>query len=224
MTGPGASPLAKRCSPLWIAAAAVWLLAVAAGFTVLWRFKSTPGAERDPTPASWPADATVARSSSRATLLMFAHPGCTCTRASIAELALIMSRFHDRLDATVLFWSPRDAPREWEGDGLWTSAARIPRVSVLRDRDGREASRFGVSTSGGVVLYDQGGRLLFKGGITPARGHEGDSFGRERIASLLTTGTADRADAPVFGCELGAAPAEGLAQAGQSTENEGRTK
>ncbi|HTO99062.1 MAG TPA: RedB protein [Myxococcales bacterium] len=220
MPNAGASPWARH-SPLLLAAGAAWLLAVSAGFAFLWRYKSTPGAQGDPTPATWPAHTGVARSSSRATLLMFAHPGCTCTRASIAELAWIMNRFHDRLDASVLFWSPRDAPRDWQsGDGLWASAARIPRVSVLRDRDGREASRFGVTTSGAVLLYDSGGRLLFKGGITSARGHEGDSFGRERIASLLTTGAADRADAPVFGCALGAAPAEGLAQAGSTNQTE----
>jgi hypothetical protein len=34
------------------------------------------------------------------------------------------------------------------------------------------------------------------------RGHEGDSFGQERIVALLAGGTADRADSPVFGCPL----------------------
>ena len=42
----------------------------------------------------------------------------------------------------------------------------------------------------------------FSGGLTSSRGHEGDSFGVRRIASLLTTGTADRRDSPVFGCAL----------------------
>jgi len=73
---------------------------------------------------------------------------------------------------------------------------------VLRDDGAVEAGRFGIATSGTVALYDRGGKLLFHGGITPARGHEGDSFGRERIVSLLTSGRSDRADAPVFGCAL----------------------
>jgi len=74
-------------------------------------------------------------------------------------------------------------------------------VHVLRDEDGAEAARFGAATSGTVALY-RDGKLLFNGGITPARGHEGDSFGKERLVSLLTTGKADRNDAPVFGCSL----------------------
>ena len=75
------------------------------------------------------------------------------------------------------------------------------------------ASSFAVATSGGVVLYNARGRLLFKGGITAARGHEGDSFGQERIASLLTTGAADRAAAPVFGCALEDEPPARMARA-----------
>jgi hypothetical protein len=52
------------------------------------------------------------------------------------------------------------------------------------------------------VLYDARGRLLFRGGLTSARGHEGDSAGLQRISSLLRTGQADRSDAPVYGCSL----------------------
>ena len=144
----------------------------------------------------------MARSSERATLLLFAHPRCACTRASLAELARIMARFHDRLEARVVFWLPRGAPEGWDSGDLWTSAARIPGVLVVRDVEGREASRFAAGTSGEAILYDREGRLLFAGGITPARAHEGNSFGQERIAALLTTGAADRADAPVFGCAL----------------------
>ncbi|HLB76837.1 MAG TPA: hypothetical protein VJO72_07370, partial [Candidatus Dormibacteraeota bacterium] len=68
------------------------------------------------------------------------------------------------------------------------------------------------------------GRLLFQGGITATRGHEGDSFGQERIASLLTTGAADRADAPVFGCALEQEPPARMARAGASTTNQGEER
>jgi len=212
------SSLASRL--VWIAAAA-WLAAVAGGFAILWKYKSTPAAEGALAPEQWPAASAVARGTSRPTLLLFAHPRCTCTRASLAELARMMARFHDRVDASVLFWTPPGAPPDWNATDLWTSAERIPGVSVLRDEGGREASSFAVATSGGVVLYDARGRLLFKGGITAARGHEGDSFGQERIASLLTTGAADRADAPVFGCALEDEPPARTARAGTFTTNRG---
>jgi len=51
------------------------------------------------------------------------------------------------------------------------------------------------------LLYDISGRLVFDGGITSARGHQGDNAGRSAISALLT-GQHDvvvRAT-PVFGC------------------------
>jgi len=181
--------------------AVAWFLAVAAGLLALLIYKSTPAAGQSAPPPRWPRESRVHPDGARATLLLFAHPKCPCTRASIAELAELMARFHDRLDAYVLFLAPRDAGADFADTDLWSSAKRIPGVSVLRDDSG-EAGRFGIATSGSVALYDREGRLAFHGGITPARGHQGDSFGRQRIASLLTTGAADRVNAPVFGCAL----------------------
>ena len=73
---------------------------------------------------------------------------------------------------------------------------------MVHDASGVEAARFGAGTSGAVLLYSSDGTLLFAGGITPARGHQGDSFGRQRLLALLDGAAADRRDAPVFGCAL----------------------
>lgn len=180
---------------------AAWLVAVAGGFVALSIYKLTPGAERAVATA-WPRGSQVRPAADRATLLLFAHPRCACTRATLSELAGLMARYGDRLDAWVLFAAPEGTGEDFSSTDLWSSAARIPGVHLLRDERAAEAERFGVATSGTVALYDAGGKLLFHGGITPARGHQGDSFGRERIVSLLTTGSSDRADAPVFGCAL----------------------
>jgi hypothetical protein len=183
-----------------LALCAVWALAVAAGFVALWKYKLTPGPETA-VATSWPRPSKLRAAGDRDTLLLFAHPQCACTRATISELAGLMAHYGDRLDAWVLFDAPAGAGAEFTRTDLWSSAERIAGVHVLRDEGGAEAARFGISTSGTVALY-RAGKLLFHGGITPARGHEGNSFGRERIVSLLTTGKADRAEAPVFGCAL----------------------
>jgi hypothetical protein len=78
----------------------------------------------------------------------------------------------------------------------------MPGVQAGCDEDGVLAKQFGASTSGHVLLYHADGRLLFSGGITNARGHAGSSAGLEAILSLLNRGTAEQADAPVFGCPL----------------------
>jgi hypothetical protein len=102
----------------------------------------------------------------------------------------------------VLFAKPPNLPRDWEQTDLWETAAAIPGVKVMRDDDGLEARRFHAATSGQTMLYDKKGNLLFSGGITGGRGHEGDNAGRSAIVSLLTTGKADDWETPVFGCAL----------------------
>jgi hypothetical protein len=190
---------------LFLFALGVWVAALGSGFTILVRYASAPGAMDTAPRLAWPADSRLARRPHRPTLVMFAHPHCPCSRASVSELARLLQRVPDGLEAYVLFVRPRETSPDWDRTDLWRSAAAIPGVTVLGDEDGVEAARFHALTSGLTVVYDGEGRLLFRGGITSARGHEGNSFGRERIISLLTTGKADRNDSPVFGCALGPA-------------------
>jgi hypothetical protein len=201
----------------WIAFGLVWALTLGAGFAVLWSYKLRPGEAALP-PSLWPPDSRIPRRHDRATLVLFAHPKCPCTRASVAELARLMSRFDDRLSAEVVFLRPAGVGAEWDHTELWERASAIPGVTAVRDDAGVEAARFRAVTSGLAVLYDAEGRLLFSGGITAARGHEGDSFGTRRISALLRTGETDRADAPVFGCSLGHDPETPA----QGTEEEAR--
>ena len=113
----------------------------------------------------------------------------------------LLPRLGPQVSAWVVVARPVDEP-DWDEAALWDRAASIPRVRVFRDDDGVEAERFHAATSGLTLLYDATGRLRFAGGITEQRGHEGDNFGTRRIESLVKTGTADRADSPVFGCTL----------------------
>ncbi|MCA9211798.1 MAG: hypothetical protein KDB27_01940 [Planctomycetales bacterium] len=179
----------------------VWLIVVGSGMFCLCQYSSTPGKPSRP-PAVWPADSQIPRFSQRPTLLMFAHPRCPCTRASIGELALILAHCPDRVDARVLFFQPSDAAEEWSKTDLWASAESIPGVQVTSDEDGLEAARFQAHTSGQALLYAANGRLLFNGGITPARGHSGDNAGRIAIESILSDGTATASWAFTFGCPI----------------------
>jgi hypothetical protein len=75
-------------------------------------------------------------------------------------------------------------------------------LQLLIDGDGDLTEKFGAQTSGHVFLYDKLGVLRFQGGITPSRGHAGDSYGQAAILSLLRGGRPERDAAPVFGCPL----------------------
>ena len=70
------------------------------------------------------------------------------------------------------------------------------------DATGTEAELFGAKTSGHATLYGTGGQLLFEGGITGSRGHQGDNAGVSSIAKLLAGEKPDVKGTDVFGCGL----------------------
>ncbi len=187
------------------AAVAAWVPAVAFGIHILWNYSTTPGAPAA-APSDWPANVSLERSKARATLVMFAHPRCPCTGASLGELAIILAHAPGRLDADVFFYLPADKPATWAKTDLWRSAAAIPGVRVFVDREAAMALSFGAFTSGQTLLYDSRGRLRFKGGITASRGHSGDNAGRSAITALLQSEAGQSigpvAATPVLGCSL----------------------
>jgi hypothetical protein len=181
--------------------AALWLVGTAFGLSRLWVYESSPGEGARERPA-WPAAAAVARPPDRCTLLLFAHPRCPCTGASLAGLEAIVTAARGRAAVYVFFFAPEGAPAGWERTRLWDAAAVLPGVTPLRDEGGRQARLFGARTSGQVLVYDCEGRLAYSGGITPARGHAGDSAGRDAVVALLNGSRPEQTAAPVYGCPL----------------------
>jgi len=191
-----------RCGQriLW-AVLLVWLASAATGLAWLMTYDNTPGTPAN-APSDWPADSTLARDAAGPTLVMLAHPRCDCTRASIGELAELLARAPRRPRTYVVFLRPGNVPAAWDQTGTFDQATKIPGVTVIRDSDGDEALRFGVSTSGQTLLYDRDGRLLYSGGITGARGKSGNNTGRSTVLQLLAGEHPARATAQVFGCSL----------------------
>lgn len=72
----------------------------------------------------------------------------------------------------------------------------------MTDETGFEARRFHAETSGQTLLYSRSGTLLFEGGVTLARGHEGDNPGRSALQELIDNGHSEQTHTPVFGCGL----------------------
>jgi hypothetical protein len=195
------TPTAATRRPwLWLAMAA-WLIASVAGLSVLWAYDNEPGAGAN-APARWPARSALARTPGRPTLILIAHPQCSCTPASLTELAEALARVPTRPTTYVLFLKPEGFANGWVESDMWRTAASIPGVTLVRDDDGREARRFGSATSGQTLLYDGAGDLRFSGGITGSRAHAGDNSGRRSLVAVLNGGQPDRPATSVFGCPL----------------------
>lgn len=182
----------------------IWCTAVGAGLLLLYRYEHQPGAAAA-APDHWPSETQLVRSQDTPTLLLFAHPQCPCTRASLHELEVLLARVEGAIEVQIIFLQPEAADDFWHRSDLWRTAARIPGVTRYVDHGGRESVRFGADTSGQTLLYDASGRLVFDGGITSSRGHQGDNMGRSTVVALVnrsleTAGPACTSN--VFGCPL----------------------
>jgi len=192
----------------WYAAALFWLLACAAGLGWLMHYQNVPG-EAAQVPQRWPHQSKIERDPRGATLVMFVHPHCPCSRASLDELERIVAQSGGKLAPRIVFFRPPGVDPGWQETGLWRTARAVPGAQLSADENGDEAKRFGATTSGHTVVYDGEGVLLFSGGITLARGHCGDSPGHDAVVAVArrsSTSTSASAGAccrtPVFGCPL----------------------
>ena len=194
---------------LWVIAAA-WLGLASGGLFAMADYGTEAGAAGS-APANWPEEMhnVIRPDPARPTLVLFAHPLCPCTRASLYELESITNRLHGMVDLHVLFFEPEDTsgmPDIWQASALRELAAQLPGTQIHKDVEGRIANHFGAYTSGQVLLYDTDGQLQFAGGITPSRGHTGTNPGRATIISAIVSD--DGVDplapriSPVFGCSL----------------------
>lgn len=181
--------------------ALLWIASIVAGTRALIRYQAQPGAPAA-APQQWPVDAGLERNPGGPTLLVFAHPQCPCTRATLGELDRIAARTEGRVHLVVVFLAVDGFAEGWTKSAMWAQATGIPGVAVVADPGGGIARRFGAKTSGQTLLYGTDGALLFAGGITAARGHAGDNRGEDAVLDLVLGRATHGTSAAVFGCPL----------------------
>ncbi len=177
----------RRSEAMLPFAAITWIALVAFGLWFLMDYANRPG-DQGLAEIDWPVNSLVSLSESSPTLVVFAHPKCPCTRATMSELDWLMTRCRDDVACHVLFFHAKEEDEHWGKTDCWRRASAIPGVKVLFDRESAVAKQFGIETSGHALLYDRDGRLVFEGGITPSRGHPGESPGRSKLLSLIKSG------------------------------------
>lgn len=137
------------------------------------------------------------------TMIIFFHPQCSCSDATLGELERLMPNLQNKVDVHLVFYQPEDKRGDWLKSSLWNSANELKKASIHIDVAGVLAKTFNVENSGQTFIYDKDQSLKFSGGITPARGHRGDSRGRDWILSWISNSSArDVYFGRPFGCKL----------------------
>ena len=191
---------------LVIVAGMVLILAI--GIGAISAYKTPPPPATPQLIQAWPADSSLVRDPVTPTLIMFAHPRCECTKGSLIQLRDLMPRLEGRVRPYILFAKSAGGPEASPTENQ-TLAASIPGVTILPDDAAQEADRFGVTTSGQIVLYDAGGRLLFSGGIAPLHEYQGETPLVRGLLAAVASASGESAPGAqvqmpnaVFGCAL----------------------
>jgi hypothetical protein len=192
-------------SPFLVCVAFAWVALITGGTILLLNFTNRPGLPGN-APARWPGGSKIVLGADYPTLIMAVHPRCACTRASLGELAIVLAQVEEQVTANILVPAPAANADVAEIEELKAEIAYTLSSPVIVDLDRSETKRFGLETSGHVLLYNQHGDLLFSGGITPGRGHAGASLGREALVARIRTpnqnSTLATLKSPTFGCSL----------------------
>ena len=179
---------------------ALWAAAIIGGFIWLGSYAATPG-QAHAAPEALPAVITPAGATATRTkpiVMMFVHPACPCTPASLDELAGAVG--DHGADVSLIIAGPA-AEAVQTHRAILATADRFG-WDVLTDPAGTLAHRFGAHTSGHTVCYDAAGALAFSGGVTATRGHRGPNAGAAAVAAALAGATPDTDTAPVYGCPI----------------------
>jgi len=209
MTEQLANPLPHCAWARWSSRALIvfWLLAIVAGWWCLNDYAFSVNTPLDIEPVEhWPAQTTIARPHGGSTLLLFLHPKCPCSQATLSELDRVLRSLQEssvRLPQVVVVSTvPVSADDSWFHTATAQRAKLLPGAQLIVDRGGHDAARFGATTSGYVMLFNETGDRTFAGGVTEARGHEGSNVGSDRLAEILRGEVAHFTEIPAFGCRL----------------------
>lgn len=180
----------------------LWGGAVVIGLGQLEKYSATEG-KMDLGLTGWPVDSQLPLSDKKPTLVMFLHPKCPCSHATVGELEILLARKRDFFQLLVIFFQPEAEPEAWGDTALRHRVAALPGARIYHDVDGKESRLFHANISGEAFAFEPDGRMVFHGGITRGRGHSGDNAGRSALDDLHKEGNEnDLRQTLVYGCPL----------------------
>src|SRR3954470_1075599 len=119
----------------WLLVLLVWLGLIAAGYAWLLRYGFAPGRIAS-APKIVPPSVAPSNYAGHAQIFLALHPRCPCSRATVKELAKILSRIPETINTTVLLYKPANEGESWLQSSLLDECVNC---RVLSDPDGRLA-------------------------------------------------------------------------------------
>lgn len=144
----------------------------------------------------------LSNSSESPTVLFFYHPKCPCTFATARCLQRLSVKFSADVQIVAFAYRPAQESDSWIESRTTRLLKSIAGTQVLVDPDGKTTKDFGVVTSGHFLIYGADRNLVFSGGITPSRGHEGDSRASSQFIHSVNRYSREFTSWPVFGCSI----------------------
>jgi hypothetical protein len=180
----------------------LWLALIGIGMIPLLTYSITPGKAAHPK-WEWPTGTHLELAKDSPTVIMFVHPKCSCSFASLKQLQRLGAAFENKAKFYMVFELPVGADPTWAQTDLWKEAQLTPVIKRVTDEQQMEARGFGSVTSGDTFVYGPQGQLLFHGGITASRGHDGYCKGYDAVLRiLLDTQHSQVSRTKTFGCGL----------------------
>lgn len=176
----------------------LWIVLSLLGVVGLIIYSNKPGSTGT-VQQKWPPLTRLPFVKGKPNLYVFLHPECSCSNATLTELEKLIVVTQNKSHIQVIFYKFRAGA---DFNSLEKKAQHIVGHNIIFDEQNHEAKLFGAETSGQTYLYDEEGALVFSGGITRSRPHEGDNQGSESIAHWLNNRQSLLTHTPVFGCEL----------------------
>lgn len=152
-------------------------------------------------------------------IVLFAHEYCPCTRASITEFYKLSKKYN--LNPLIIYsdienennnriLNEINVENEFNSNKYYSNKLKI--ISIT-DENNKLTKSENIEISGFVVLIDNFNNILYTGGVTPYRAHEGKSelhFYLEKLKKkvIINTQSMKKSNSikvlhsKVFGCEL----------------------
>lgn len=189
---------------------AIWILLIGAGLSLFSWYSTTENSlqHKHRAPSVLPVSDKVLSVQGKKTCILFLHPHCPCSKATLTEWQRAVQAGSSTTTFYAVFFGGDGSVTEqkkWLSHTyLWNAVAHLPSVVSLIDSGSVLSSQFGAYTSGFVVLYDNNNKLLFSGGLTVARGHEGYNSYSRMLSEMLSLDSTSitSVTSPVYGCGL----------------------